>query len=68
MVANVRRQHLREFRRHLERLSDEKLSHIRLPRLIMLRNFWVELYMPSKYGYSANNLAPTKDLFDGKEE
>lgn len=51
----------------LEKLSNENLSHIRLPRLIMLTNFWSQLYIPSKYGYSANDLAPAKDLFDGKE-
>ena len=51
----------------LEKLSNENLSHIRLPRLIMLMNFWSQLYIPSKYGYSADDLAPAKDLFDGKE-
>lgn len=51
----------------LEKLSNENLSHIRLPRLIMLMNFWSQLYLPSKYGYSANDLAPAKDLFDPKE-
>lgn len=51
----------------LEKLSNENLSHIRLPRLIMLMNFWSQLYIPSKYGYSTNDLAPAKDLFDGKE-
>ena len=51
----------------LEKLSNENLSHIRLPRLIMLMNFWSQLYLPSKYGYSANDLAPAKDLFDVKE-
>lgn len=51
----------------MEKLSNENLSHIRLPRLIMLMNFWSQLYIPSKYGYSANDLAPAKDLFDSKE-
>jgi HEPN domain-containing protein len=51
----------------LEKLANENLSHIRLPRLIMLMNFWSQLYLPSKYGYSANDLAPAKDLFDAKE-
>jgi HEPN domain-containing protein len=51
----------------LEKLANENLSHIRLPRLIMLMNFWSPLYLPSKYGYSANDLAPAKDLFDDKE-
>ena len=51
----------------LEKLSNQNLPHIRLPRLIMLMNFWSQLYLPSKYGYSANDLAPAKDLFDVKE-
>ena len=29
----------------LEKLSNENLSHIRLPRLIMLMNFWSQLYI-----------------------
>jgi HEPN domain-containing protein len=51
----------------LEKLANENLSHIKLPRLIMLMNFWSQLYLPSKYGYSPNDLAPAKDLFDLKE-
>lgn len=51
----------------LKKLSSENLGHIRLPRLIMLANFWSQFYLTAKYGFSVSNLAPAKDLFDYKE-
>jgi len=55
--------------RHLiQRLKAQNLNYvIRLPRLLLLVNFWNQFYLPAKYGFEAGYLAPPQDLF-GKEE
>lgn len=51
-----------------EKLVAHYLHHsIRLPRLILLVNFWSLLYLPAKYGFTAEYLSPARDLFDKKE-
>ncbi len=54
-------------RKIMEKLASEYLGHIRLPRLILLVNFWSHFYLTAKYGYSDNYFAPAKDLFEHKE-
>src|SRR5216683_4571508 len=44
-------------RRLLVRLKDQSF-HIRLPRLLILVNFWEQFYIQAKYGIEAGNLAP----------
>jgi HEPN domain-containing protein len=56
-----------EKRQLLARLKEQHLGHIRLPRLLILVNFWEQFYIQAKYGIEAGNLAPAKDLFDKPE-
>ena len=51
----------------LARLKEQCLGHIRLPRLLILVNFWEQFYIQAKYGFEAGNLAPAQDLFDKAE-
>jgi hypothetical protein len=51
----------------LDKLAEQGLGHIRLPRLLFLMKFWAEFYLPAKYGFEAGYLAPARDLFDKKE-
>lgn len=55
--------------RHLlDRLAAQKLNYIiRLPRLLLLANFWAQFYLPAKYGFEAGYLAPAQDLFTKEE-
>jgi HEPN domain-containing protein len=55
--------------KHLvERLKAQDLNYaIRLPRLLLLVNFWNQFYLPAKYGFEAGYLAPPQDLFDKEE-
>lgn len=39
----------------------------RLPRLLLLTNFWAQFYLPAKYGMEAGRLAPPQDLFEEGE-
>ncbi|MBI4190313.1 MAG: HEPN domain-containing protein [Betaproteobacteria bacterium] len=39
----------------------------RLPRLLLLTNFWAQFYLPAKYGMEAGRLAPPQDLFEEDE-
>lgn len=39
----------------------------RLPRLLLLTNFWAQFYLPAKYGIEAGKLAPPQDLFEESE-
>jgi HEPN domain-containing protein len=39
----------------------------RLPRLLLLANFWAQFYLPAKYGIEAGKLAPPQDLFEEPE-
>jgi hypothetical protein len=50
-------------RRLLEKLDAAYLSTIRLPRLLLLANFWSQFYLPAKYGYAVGFLAPAHQLF-----
>lgn len=51
-----------------EKLEAQYLHHsIRLPRLILLVNFWSLLYLSAKYGFTAEYLSSARDLFDKKE-
>ncbi len=51
-------------RRLPEKLAGQNLQHaIRLPRLLLLANFWAQFYLPAKYGFEAGYLAPAQDLF-----
>jgi hypothetical protein len=44
-------------------------SSIRLPRLLLLMNFWAQFYITAKYGFEAEYLASAKDLFgEGEAE
>jgi HEPN domain-containing protein len=48
----------------IQRLTERNLNHyIRLPRLLVLVNFWDEFYLQAKYGFEAGYLAPPQDLF-----
>ena len=51
-----------------ERLGAEGFGYsIRLPRLILLVNFWSLLYQSAKYGFTAAYLSSARDLFDKNE-
>jgi HEPN domain-containing protein len=39
----------------------------RLPRLLLLTNFWAQFYLSAKYGIEAGRLAPPQDLFEEGE-
>ncbi|MCL4458763.1 MAG: HEPN domain-containing protein [Chloroflexi bacterium] len=54
-------------RRLLDRLAAQNLGYIRLPRLLFLANFWAQFYLPAKYGFEVEYLAPAQDLFDKNE-
>lgn len=55
-------------RKLVERLTAKNLSHtIRLPRLLLLANFWNHFYLPAKYGFEAGYLAPPQELFDKQD-
>jgi HEPN domain-containing protein len=56
-----------EQRQLLTRLKEQSLNHIRLPRLLVLVNFWEQFYIQAKYGIEAGNLAPAQDLFETAE-
>jgi HEPN domain-containing protein len=56
-----------EKRQLLTRLKEQYLNNIRLPRLLILVNFWEQFYIQAKYGIEAGNLAPAKDLFEKPE-
>jgi HEPN domain-containing protein len=56
-----------EKQRLLTRLKEQYLNHIRLPRLLVLVNFWEQFYIQAKYGIEAGNLAPAQDLFEKAE-
>ncbi len=51
----------------LHRLAEQNLGYIRLPRLLILVNFWEQFYIQAKYGIEASNLAPPQDLFDSED-
>ena len=51
----------------LDKLADQNLAHIRLPRLLFLANFWAQFYVTAKYGFQSGYLAAPKDLFDREE-
>ncbi len=40
---------------------------IRLPRLLLLLNFWAEFYIIAKYGFRVEHLASARDLFEKGE-
>lgn len=55
-------------RQILDRLAAQNLGYaIRLPRLLLLTNFWAQFYLPAKYGFEAGYLAPAQDLFVKEE-
>lgn len=39
----------------------------RLPRLLLLANFWATFYLSAKYGFEAGMLASARDLFEEQE-
>ncbi len=47
----------------ISRLAVHHLDFIRLPRLLLLANFWGQFYLNAKYGFEAGFLAPAADLF-----
>jgi HEPN domain-containing protein len=51
----------------VDRLVEQNLGHIRLPRLLFLANFWAQFYLPAKYGFQTGYLAPAQALFDREE-
>jgi len=52
----------------LEKLTAQNLyNSSRLPRLLLLANFWAQFYLPAKYGFEAGYLAPAQDLFTKQE-
>ena len=51
-------------RQLLRKLKEQYLDHIRLPRVLVLVNFWEQFYIQAKYGIEAGSLAPAQDLFD----
>ena len=52
----------------LDRLKAQNLYHSsRLPRLLLIANFWAQFYLPAKYGFETGNLAPAQDLFTVQE-
>jgi HEPN domain-containing protein len=50
-----------------QRLAEQQLGHIRLPRLLVLVNFWEQFYLQAKYGIEASDLAPPQELFEREE-
>jgi len=55
-------------RQLLDKLKVQNLSYnSRLPRLLLLANFWAQFYLPAKYGFEAGYLAPAQDLFEKQE-
>jgi HEPN domain-containing protein len=50
-----------------KRLAEMSLGHIRLPRLLILANFWSQFYLHAKYGIESASLAPPQDLFEHQE-
>ena len=53
--------------RLVDKLAEQNLAHIRLPRLLFLANFWAQFYLPAKYGFQSGYLAPAQALFDREE-
>ncbi len=53
--------------RNIQEKLKAEYSYIRLPRLILLVNFWAHFYQLAKYGFTAGHLSPPCDLFDRKE-
>lgn len=47
----------------VDKLAEHNLSHMELPRLLLLANLWGHLYVPAKYGYSDGYLAAAHELF-----
>ncbi len=56
-----------EKRRLLTRFKEQCWFNFRLPRLLILVNFWEQFYIQAKYGVEAGNLAPAQDLFEKSE-
>jgi len=55
-------------RQLLDRLKAQGLYYSsRLPRLLLLANFWAQFYLPAKYGFESGYLAPPQDLFTKQE-
>jgi len=55
-------------KRLLDKIKEQNLYHSsRLPRLLLLANFWAHFYLSAKYGFEAGYLAPAQDLF-GRQE
>jgi len=55
-------------RQLLDKIKQQNLYHSsRLPRLLLLANFWAQFYLPAKYGFEAGYLAPAQDLFEKQE-
>ncbi len=54
-------------RQLLDKLAKQYLSHIRLPRLLFLMNFWAQFYTTAKYGFEVEHLASAGDLFRKEE-
>ena len=55
-------------RQLLDKIKKQNLYHSsRLPRLLLLANFWAQFYLPAKYGFEAGYLAPAQDLFEKQE-
>jgi HEPN domain-containing protein len=50
-----------------QRLAEQGLGHIRLPRLLILVNFWEQFYLQAKYGIEASHFAPPQVLFEYDE-
>ena len=53
--------------RLVDKLVERNFGHIRLPRLLLLANFWAQFYLPAKYGFQSGYLAPAQALFDREE-
>lgn len=52
----------------LVKLEKHYLNHsIPLPRLLLLMNFWGQLYLVSKYGFETEFLASAQQIFKPKE-
>lgn len=57
-----------EKRQLLRKLTQQNLYHsCRLPRLLLLANFWAQFYLPAKYGFEAGYLASAQNLFEKPE-
>jgi HEPN domain-containing protein len=55
-------------RQLLDKLAAQNLYYsTRLPRLLLLANFWAQFYLPAKYGFEDGYLAPAQDLFEKRE-